>query len=497
MAVQPHKVVAIPGFDGLVKIGSLGINNSCFYHSVIRVMSNLINSETKLKEYLQSVDGQGSDDYDQNVTLVINSFRKDCAKWMVTQSCTVPEAMAKIYSNPAVLLNLILENTQSLSDITTNPITETFKDQVGKSVIEIDMANYLLQLIESGNLDQAIDYLKSNCIWVKNVSQIKQVRGSVDQLKQVIRDQVVIDIDQFIKHFFTEGFVRSGTNIKIGSLAIFKEEIIRLCGDVKLGNLYIESVNLSLKIPTDSFSGMKPQQVRFRTKLWDQNDQLIFPKFEQLASVVDSYIKYRTTILIEIRTLIRAKDFKFGRHPTKYVNQKIASGQHIELILESINPKTGDFFTQSEVTQLFQNDPRPPNKECLDLPLNINFFTAGNGFILGRLETLMVSDGKDRTFEDFINRISGVNLSDAGEEDIIPFIPYILDIDLYIVRSTLKGLELINIYTTEYGIYSKQSVVINHIGNHFETIGLIEPNGNIKTLFEPDSPLISKIRSLK
>lgn len=181
-----------------------------------------------------------------------------------------------------------------------------------------------------------------------------------------------------------------------------------------------------------------------------------------------------------------------------------------EMITKFINPKTNIEYTRKEVDDIFNTDPRLQlrgrqrekliaSPELLELPLNANIFTAGSGIMIDKLNTLLNDGTKLSTFLSTIGG-NGRVISDAGENDIISFTPYIFDVDLYIVKCTNVGIIPERVYIHGGSIPCRPSIVVNRTGGnnsgHFETVGVIHDidKSVIKTCFEPNHPLILHIR---
>lgn len=173
----------------------------------------------------------------------------------------------------------------------------------------------------------------------------------------------------------------------------------------------------------------------------------------------------------------------------------------VPLLRSSINQSTGRLFSSSEIEALLKMDPRSElikDEEVRKLPLNLNYFIMNSGLNILRSEHSSAEDGK-KTWSlpvllETINPVirNGVvdrsRTRDAGDDDIIPLMPHILDINIVIAISDGKsGLRkyIANGPGPEGSVDTTKSYVVLHsISGHFE---LITASG---TVFNHDHPLI-------
>ena len=67
----------------VILIETPGSGNSCFYYSISRCLSNVVQNEEKLKEFLGN---KSTGNYYSDVDIYVSSFRRDLSDWMISKS---------------------------------------------------------------------------------------------------------------------------------------------------------------------------------------------------------------------------------------------------------------------------------------------------------------------------------------------------------------------------------------------------------------------------
>lgn len=228
----------------------------------------------------------------------------------------------------------------------------------------------------------------------------------------------------------------------------------------------------------------------------------ILSKFDKSIHVlIKPYIIGCLKLCHKLRDLIgNPKNIEWGSYSEErirgYINLIKNRGVKalMDILLVSINKNTNSMWTREDLHSYLYEDPR---KNCLEYPININYFMMGDGIIIERMN--LPNDNGINSFHlnELIKTISPeekdnsvIFRCDSGEDDIISIIPYILNISIIIV----ENMKIKSIYSPSV-IHSNYPIVIfNYTGNHFEVIGEVNKN-SIKTIFSYKDPLVITLTS--
>lgn len=174
---------------------------------------------------------------------------------------------------------------------------------------------------------------------------------------------------------------------------------------------------------------------------------------------------------------------------------------YVNLFPVSINPvPKPHYFTKIEWEQLLTADPRTGYKsidpDVMKLPININYFMYSNGLglynVINNIESLQIKNLLNYIVPKMItsgSRKGYVQLRrDAGEDDVITIMPFIVSAHIYIVNLYWDHIHVHRLYRTTNP--AGPSIMINWLGGHFEIVGVADEKGVIATAFAPDHPLV-------
>ncbi len=125
-----------------------------------------------------------------------------------------------------------------------------------------------------------------------------------------------------------------------------------------------------------------------------------------------------------------------------------------------------------------------PKGKYHHLPFNCHLFSICKATPLMKFE-FEYNDLEDIVkLGDIVSHLDSRNF--IGDGDALLYVPYMLCINLIVMD--FKNNSILAIYENEH---SNQFVIVNNDNNiHFETVGVIEDDGKISTIFEKDSPII-------
>lgn len=518
----------------VVRIGSSGLSSSCFYFSVARSLIPTYQNPQLLKDYLKS-----NNNYESNQNIFIKQLRNDIKNWCleISSSLSDNEIIRNINNNPNILKLIILGSTRSIYSIKCSQINRMYprvyiEDETKPGTrMNIRFGMFVTEIITFGTEEEKkilMQDISKNYIWNDHYDVRKEISKSIEESKdpytpdnlqkylQVASRTSIITLENFNKRVIRF----KGKDIFFPDLKAALSDLYDICmtfnfetdRNLRAFNAYKYQIdtNSSIKDPEDNTMFMSINSLLLKTALFkkDSLGNIVdeCPEFLSVCKAVRNYVELRITLANYItQSIVDPKNITFGKHLVKDIPDLLTSDEGWERIQSSINPKTQQFFTQREIEELKNKDPRDHSDPDSDATLvndiharkeriSINFFTAGNG--------KFIENYRSRRPEYHLHRIiQSIESADAGEDDVIPLIPFVFNgIDIYLCKLSGNNIVLINIYTQEDLEYNNPGIIIHRLGDinsgHFETIGISE-NNSIKTLFESNHPLLILLRKMK
>ncbi|CAH6418677.1 Hypothetical protein POVN_LOCUS396 [uncultured virus] len=204
---------------------------------------------------------------------------------------------------------------------------------------------------------------------------------------------------------------------------------------------------------------------------------------------------------------------QFRPYPAPVRNMVLKDPQaFVALLQRSIFPGvTPHFFTTEEINALLTRDLRVgkiDDAQVLALPININYFMVNDGLRITKYNESHLQGRESAYTVEYPYQLSvllqyilprwdpkdrRIVRRDAGLTDVVPIMPYILGVNIYIVEVYGDRIHVHSEYPGE-PIPDAPSIVINWTGNHFEPIGTADEKGVVKTTFEPDDIFLLAVK---
>lgn len=253
------------------------------------------------------------------------------------------------------------------------------------------------------------------------------------------------------------------------------------------------------------------------------------PTLREFREYARQYIETMKAIGVTFRDSFRSPTpIQFSRYFGQILTVSQNTSLFIPLLRQSINPvPEPHFFTEEDIKALLREDPRinvieeaksladTPDrlkaveteaKVLMELPLNLNYFVMDQGRNLSRYNIqspsvnendieygLRLSTLLRYILPHYNEKARRITRRDAGITDVVTLMPFILNINIFLVKIYGNRIVVHSKYITE-NPQNYPTVVINWLGGHFEGVGTYETGedgvSSIKTAFEPDHPFV-------
>jgi hypothetical protein len=325
--------------------------------------------------------------------------------------------------------------------------------------------------------DTAIEYRKKLSEYIL---QPNSEYSSKEEVSYMVRKSYKTDSARNFLDFLRTMYNYKNKSIQYPYEPLSLEELIRYNTEsiAQYKNEYKQYINnIKSKIENNDNNTIKiPYIERYNILINDENEALDVEKVKTIAKELkDLYNEFEGFIDNYVKQI---RDFlEYIMNYELYIPTNFNEGV-IEYIFENV--KNMDDETIEEVRKTL------PKGIYSNYNFNSNLFTISEGAPLVK-------------FEYEYNELEGiVKLGDIpshinsrkfiGDADGMIYIPHILNINLIIIN--FEKCSVIAIYENKNSEYY---VIVNNIDNvHFETVGVIDNNGYIETLFQKTHPLIQE-----
>ncbi|CAH6418676.1 Hypothetical protein POVN_LOCUS395 [uncultured virus] len=527
----------------LIRTGAIG-DMSCFYHSVLKAIVSMYQNEADILKYAQKIAAATGDQVNLHSARQVfaDNFRRAIAQWFTRPAINpatgvaYTEAEARYYINTRKrgMATILREEIKDPYSVRFNPFDtfvtrqvlntrgavsdkkykwshNTFEDLISDEEAVREAAFEMLLRDTAGSddasLKRASDAIKAMVAQMP-LGEVHTPEGIAATLR------VAAQAAHFTPELLHAKLAEKGiTRENILSIQeTFKEEVRKTIGEEvpdqwkEYYRVYSRIINDSLaegKTANEALLACKLLKVGVGGELEPQSMNYL-----GFITYARGYVEKRRNMVDFIR--ITFCDPASVSHQAYPMAQQREASDNVERFLvlmgRSINGRTKQYYTPQEIASRLDQDMRVgliDDRTLLELPLSINYFMLNEGANIYRFND--VDDRGARTFH--LNHLIKtvlpiteggrvVRRCDAGEDDIIPLMPFIMGIDIYLVH--LYG-DHIRVYRSIFNspedsfIHKSPSVVIHSTGGHFEVVGCADAKGVVKTCFEPTHPFIKAI----
>ena len=341
------------------------------------------------------------------------------------------------------------------------------------------------------------DYERMNKNFKILFDEIKKIIKKIDNFLK--EQNITIDVEKKIEipweiYLFDEIFIKNDRKIiqKIKEKCVYQnintDELIEDLTD----EIILEKLQELEDIPFDNIDNQLLYQIYFNLRISPKD---FFSKYSSKFKD-ERNIKEIFTILKGIITKLKYMFYDKKNYDYKKYNpiELENTSNYEDLIKKSIFVGTNEKFTNENYEFIFSTDPREDfniekNNIIWKLPLNLYYFSL---FKYKMLEQISNEISPVLNIE---NLISYFRSDEWATYEIISFLPEILDVNIHILKCYKNGLK---VYDSFYAEKSNVNIVLREYNNiHFEPIGIIDDESNIKGYFNNDHPFIKAIKAEK
>lgn len=538
----------------IIRTGSIG-DQSCFYHSVLKALVPTYQNKAHILAYSKTIDDMNGTNPSNNLYTArqrfTDIFRRSIADWLCSPAInpqtkcafTETEAFVHLNTRPRGIEQILSKEVNDPMTVHFDPFNVVVERKVPSGTdnkVTIKCYKWAHNVFEDlvGDNKEAkesmITYLMQHAVFSTN----KSIESMSTAIKHVIAGQ-------------SPEVRRSADGIKATHTAaitaghITRDELLTLLSSKGITSENIESIKKSflkelqktLSIASKSEDLMKYYNI-YNIIINDglasgetANDTLVKctllkkvgSRYEPLINYYVDFIKYargyvegRRKMIDFIRTvLVDPSTIKNNRYPMadRKRIKSLGFAALLELLENSINDSTGLYYTKDQISTILNRDTRIgyiKDPEILALPITLNYFIINDGINIYNHED--TNDNNIPTFQlkYLLPRIlptidsSGnvISRHDAGEDDIIAMMPFIVNVDIYLVYLFGDHMRVYQSFKSSSAedcekVEKRPSIVIHSVGGprggHFEVIGMADDDGIVKTVFEPNHPFIIAI----
>lgn len=508
----------------LCNIQTSGYLNSCFYFSTSRAIYNITTDELLLRRYLSENNLPISHNHKKNMEQYIVHFRNKIKSWITAlNNRPVDQCIEKINTNPDIVKLVFLAEARSPYRINFKK-TEDFLNfnlfnpfDKKEETITCTLGFYVINSLMKNPLHMKdFDVIQKYYIWkekpnIKNIIETYLESSSflsTEMLENILFKNLYIKFEELIDRYLNSDFHYKEFFINLGDLYELKNQLYLTCINFSPNTeknqkaydqyMYVIHENLSkqTKLNLDFL---------LELKIFKEENGELFPvknSVKKLCNLILKYVKIFFFFIDDVEKHLGKKDdFYFDKYSHSDLENKTLNDLN-----KSISLETGNFFSSEQILKIKRKDPRyyanPDNLDeilvqddfALSFPLNINFFNIGQGIMIETYPSRIFNN----KLADILNTVNPSSGRDAGDEDIIPIMPYYIQKDIYIINIRDK-LRLESYY--EYkDKKSNNGIILCRHGNlssgHFETVGLMISKTEYITEFTYESKVLTMLRNL-
>jgi hypothetical protein len=447
----------------MVRIGVSGLTNSCFYHCLVESLLPQLGTPETAEAYVKKQGLQVSPYYFENIERVVLKFRRDIAIWLRSPATSHKPDGVRPATAAEVRHNIYTKNFDYMLAYAEYNFLDPSKIKIDEPE-RLVSGSMILDLLSQSKGKEALAYIRENTIIPSAIATVDELYNSKIKGKAP-SEELFLNYQRALGQGFN------------------KDHLKRDFGH-DLENYYLLS-NLISQDSKDQINKMLIEQKTISAIIKDMANA------PEDKTVVNSYAAARLDLITRFSMVMVPYAFAnldFKNCKTAEDIWKEALGK----VIWDTNQLKYLMVTPEVITMLKSQDPRIQRRSSLSkgigeqfidsssglnqLPLELNFFAAGNGRVL--LEPSIVSNIKtmDGGFTSFLKVVGAstdnVNsdIHDASYEDIIVFAQYFCDINLIIVRISNQTIHAVNFFEHNR---DRPCLAILHIGNHFEMVGEI------------------------
>lgn len=525
----------------VIRAGAIG-DNSCFYHSTCKAISPIYQNEVDIIRCATAIAGKPEDvkDLYHARQILVDNFRNDIGFWLtspaIDQKTGQPytEADARRYLNTrtkSIALYLMkevkdprrfkfkpfdIEYERKLSRGKGETVTRKYKwaHHIYEDLVSDDekIRNDTYQLLindtvghdDPGVFETAAVQAVDQCLDTQS-SQLKYSPDGIAATREAALKALRFTPES-LKKTLEKRDITHEKNVAIQDE--MKKILVKALDPDDDWTLYYFNY---IRIINDRLAeGCITNQVLVHCSLLDQRTMKpTVARFSHFVDYMRTYIDKRRKMIDFIKTtFLNPATMEPANYPMAVQREIIAGGvdKFLQILAESINGATGMYYKPAEIQNMLDRDIRVgiiDDPETLKYSININYFMVNEGMNIHHFndeDDVGVRTFKLKNLLDVIrpqmnSKGKVIGRRDAGEDDIIGMMPFILGIDIYLVQ--LYG-DHIRVHRSYYNssedsdVHNSPSIVIHSTGSHFEVVGVYESE-SVKTIFEPNHPFIAAI----